>query len=213
MEDCSECSDESGDDEASDEEPHVDSPSQLSKWLGMDSCSSDEDLAGRGGPGKRKRSINVASEVSQSSVLKKSKRIAYGAAGCCTESNPDGHQVKSSAALPSSLRMAVPKGPPSNFSKVVTSLSDEEISKDFPLFSQARSRQLNVTLNENEMLYLPCGWFHEVTSMNPRGCGSGDPGECHMAVNYWFHPPDGDSYQAPYADEFWEESWRRRSLV
>ena len=49
------------------------------------------------------------------------------------------------------------------------------------------------------MLYLPCGWFHEVTS-------SGE----HCALNYWFHPPTTRRYRAPYrAAAFWKREWRR----
>ena len=51
------------------------------------------------------------------------------------------------------------------------------------------------------MLYLPCGWFHEVTSY----------GE-HAALNYWLHPPDGAEFERPYsAAAYWEAEWRRLS--
>jgi hypothetical protein len=39
-------------------------------------------------------------------------------------------------------------------------------------------------VNAGEMLYLPAGWFHEVTSFG--GASSGG----HFAFNYWMHPPD-----------------------
>lgn len=99
---------------------------------------------------------------------------------------------------------------PTNFSQVVTSLPEAELQEKFPLFMNSKVRQLDVTLNEGEMLYLPCGWFHEVTSMNMPGRSSGD--DFHLAVNYWFHPPDGESFEQPYNDDFWPESWRRRKL-
>jgi ribosomal protein L16 Arg81 hydroxylase len=56
-----------------------------------------------------------------------------------------------------------------------------------------------VSLQEGHVLYLPCGWFHEVTSA----------GE-HCALNYWFHPPTTRRYRAPYhAADFWKREWRR----
>ena len=36
------------------------------------------------------------------------------------------------------------------------------------------------------MLYLPTGWWHEVTSLATDERGPAQ----HVAVNYWFHPPD-----------------------
>ena len=36
------------------------------------------------------------------------------------------------------------------------------------------------------MLYLPTGWWHEVTSLATDESGPAQ----HVAVNYWFHPPD-----------------------
>ncbi len=43
-------------------------------------------------------------------------------------------------------------------------------------------------LEAGDMLYLPCGWFHDVTSF----------GE-HAAVNFWFDPPDRDDFGRPYS--------------
>ena len=48
------------------------------------------------------------------------------------------------------------------------------------------------------MLYVPAGWFHEVTSF------SGAAGSCtHLALNFWCHPPDNldpspAGFAAPY---------------
>ena len=49
---------------------------------------------------------------------------------------------------------------------------------------QDPSRALECELQAGQMLYLPCGWFHEVRSYG----NSKDGG--HLALNYWFHPPD-----------------------
>lgn len=56
------------------------------------------------------------------------------------------------------------------------------------------------------MLYIPTGWFHEVKS-------SGLPEEGgHMALNYWFHPPDGTTFEKPYVSDFWENDWKQRNF-
>jgi ribosomal protein L16 Arg81 hydroxylase len=90
-------------------------------------------------------------------------------------------------------------------SRVDTALSSKELAEKFPKYLEAKQRgaELSVTLNAGEMLYLPAGWFHEVRSV-------GAPPEGHMAVNFWFHPPDSDRFDAPYADDFWKKDWELR---
>ena len=63
-----------------------------------------------------------------------------------------------------------------------------------------------MTVNAGEMLYIPAGWFHEVRSV-------GGGAEGHLAFNYWFHPPDGDSFERPYTTDFWQKDWEARSLT
>jgi hypothetical protein len=29
----------------------------------------------------------------------------------------------------------------------------------------------------------------------------------HLALNYWCYPPDGNSFEQPYADNFWSCRW------
>lgn len=62
-----------------------------------------------------------------------------------------------------------------------------------------------VELNAGDMLYLPAGWFHEVLSETTRD------NDGHMAFNYWFHPPDGETFDAPYASTFWSKDWLRQA--
>lgn len=62
---------------------------------------------------------------------------------------------------------------------------------------QAMSKCFECNLNAGEQLYLPCGWFHEV-----RSYGDAEQGG-HLALNYWFHPPDNlssslQAMQSPY---------------
>ena len=32
----------------------------------------------------------------------------------------------------------------------------------------------------------------------------------HLAFNYWFHPPDTDTFEAPYSCDFWPQDWERK---
>lgn len=61
-------------------------------------------------------------------------------------------------------------------------------------------RPIEVHLRPGQMLYLPAGWYHEVTSYcdesdNAQSMESGNVNDnetdanVHMALNYWFHPP------------------------
>lgn len=56
-----------------------------------------------------------------------------------------------------------------------------------------------VEISAGEMLYLPAGWFHEVSSH----------GGTHCALNFWFHPPDRPDFERPYRKMgFWTREWR-----
>lgn len=59
-----------------------------------------------------------------------------------------------------------------------------------------------VDLKAGEMLYLPCGWFHEVISES-----GGD--KYHLAFNYWLHPPSTKNFSNPYRDQYWSQHVRR----
>ena len=68
-------------------------------------------------------------------------------------------------------------------------------------------KPLIVELNAGDMLYLPTSWWHEVTSFSEGDETKDEKGHAiHMALNYWFHPPDQlDNVEAPYQDELvWE---------
>ena len=103
---------------------------------------------------------------------------------------------------------------PDSFSPINPGLDKSVLEKEYPSF--ASCRQVTVELKAGQMLYLPAGWFHEVTSYS---CGSAsggkdqeDPlGDCHMALNYWFHPPDAlNNYSSPYQDDFWKKEEQQR---
>lgn len=64
------------------------------------------------------------------------------------------------------------------------------------------------------MLYLPAGWFHNVKSLNAQEGRGNCTDSYHLAVNYWFHPPDNlDSsakgFSKPYLRSFWIDRWKR----
>jgi len=31
----------------------------------------------------------------------------------------------------------------------------------------------------------------------------------HLAINYWMYPPDGDTFEQPYTDNFWPQRWAK----
>lgn len=100
---------------------------------------------------------------------------------------------------------------PPSFSRIDADLPPAEIKKKFPRF-KGFSSAITCTVEAGQTLYLPAGWWHEVTSQ-----GAGDskdaPGE-HMALNHWFHPPDNLDAEAgfskPYTSDFWPAVWRGR---
>lgn len=75
--------------------------------------------------------------------------------------------------------------------------------KLWPSFSA--SHRISVDLKPGEMLYLPTGWFHEVTSY-----GNNDKSDknVHVAANYWFIPPTGQSRQRVYLDDYWPNDYK-----
>lgn len=93
---------------------------------------------------------------------------------------------------------------PDNFSCVDLSQRDDVLCRSFPAFPGKAAATL-CTLSAGEMLYLPAGWFHEVTSFG------GPESKGHLAVNYWFHPPDQLDVKDPtagvYRSSYWEAQW------
>lgn len=76
---------------------------------------------------------------------------------------------------------------------------EEFAEKEFPGFLQLK--KMEVLMKPGDMLYLPAGWFHEVTSfgdeLKPQ----------HVALNWWFVPPTGTRSQ-PYEDAYWTEDFQ-----
>jgi Cupin-like domain len=103
-------------------------------------------------------------------------------------------------------------GRPDSFSKINPCQSDQTaLHKEFPSYSNCR--QVMVHLKAGQQLYLPAGWFHEVTSKSSSSSSSSSSslGQCHMALNYWYHPPDAlDNFDNPYQSDFWKKQEQRR---
>ena len=89
---------------------------------------------------------------------------------------------------------AAAPGPPENFSTLAPDRAGNYAALgDAPAFAP-------LALRPGDALYMPCGYWHEVSS----------GGGVHAAFNYWLHPPDGKSFDAPYASPFWRDDWDRR---
>ncbi|KAL7531667.1 hypothetical protein ACHAXR_005051 [Thalassiosira sp. AJA248-18] len=91
---------------------------------------------------------------------------------------------------------------PNNFSRILAHLLDDEekLKEAYPDLLNANAAFCNV--EAGSILYLPASWFHEVTSYGTK--------DGHLAMNYWFHPPDGNKFDAPYSTNFWPNDYRDR---
>ncbi|GFR44988.1 hypothetical protein Agub_g6296, partial [Astrephomene gubernaculifera] len=143
-----------------------------------------------------------------------------GAKGGGSASKGQGRECKEEEEEEADL--IVDNNTPPSFSRVPMGdprVSDLQLAAAFPLFP-GRSAAVEVVVEAGSMLYLPAGWFHEVTSYGTAGGtaaaaaegsddvsigtaagggsgnGSGAKGPPgggpvgHLAFNYWFHPPD-----------------------
>eukprot|EP01127_Copromyxa_protea_P019879 TRINITY_DN6540_c0_g1_i2.p1 TRINITY_DN6540_c0_g1~~TRINITY_DN6540_c0_g1_i2.p1 ORF type:complete len:573 (+),score=174.60 TRINITY_DN6540_c0_g1_i2:630-2348(+) len=73
---------------------------------------------------------------------------------------------------------------------------DKTLVKNYP--EAVKAVFSTFTISEGEMLYLPASWFHEVVSLGQ------EKDNTHIALNYWAHPPDTESSEAPYSTDFWQ---------
>ncbi|ODV64795.1 Clavaminate synthase-like protein [Hyphopichia burtonii NRRL Y-1933] len=106
------------------------------------------------------------------------------------------------------------KGDPPSFSKIPPLLLHLDELKDsshiekltnfaneyFPGFLDLN--KLQVWLKPGEQLYLPTGWFHEVSSF-----AQDELNPTHIAINYWFIPPTEFFFHTPYKDTYWQEDF------
>jgi hypothetical protein len=118
---------------------------------------------------------------------------------------------------------------PSNFSPVDMTLPVPERNRQFPGY--APRFELSAHVRAGEALYLPASWFHCVWSsaspvavalsdmfdvndedkataeeeLRTGSVGSASSGRLryHLAVNFWYHPPDQDNFHQPYRHDYW----------
>ncbi|GBF92068.1 hypothetical protein Rsub_04415 [Raphidocelis subcapitata] len=98
--------------------------------------------------------------------------------------------------------------PPPSFSRVDLSLPPAELRRRHPSFPGAGAA-IVAEVAAGQCLYLPAGWFHEVTSYSDPGCAT------HLAFNWWFHPPDNlaptnAAFKQPYTSDYWPSLWAAR---
>jgi hypothetical protein len=101
---------------------------------------------------------------------------------------------------------------PNNFSLVDQSILDnnERLKQDYPKFLEAKSAFCEC--RSGDILYLPASWFHEVKSFSSDGNNNNNNNnKGHMALNYWFHPPDANNnFEQPYSTDFWPNDFKNR---
>ena len=123
-----------------------------------------------------------------------------GSSSSSSSSSSDSSSGSSSGSSSISNGAILPSVKTSDSSK-----SSDHSTLPSSIVSSSGVRCMEVTIKAGEMLFIPAGWFHEV-----RSTGGGKVG--HLALNYWFHPPDGSTFEKPYTSDFWVNDWKRRNL-
>lgn len=86
------------------------------------------------------------------------------------------------------------EGRPNSFSRIDPLTANSE---DHSLF--ATCKECIVELTAGDVLYLPAGWMHSVTSFSADSEKASNDKNYHLAFNYWYHPPDQlDTFESPY---------------
>ena len=109
---------------------------------------------------------------------------------------------------------------PNNFSTASPN-GDIDSASDGKRYEQMNANQAYCEVNEGDVLYLPASWFHEVISIgatslmktsssNAKSERNGAHHQGHMALNYWFHPPDTLNFDIPYSTDFWPNDFKQR---
>lgn len=94
-----------------------------------------------------------------------------------------------------------PQPKPDNFSRMDLTLPTDQLQTDFPPFKDSTDTVVEVMAGQ--CLYMPASWFHCVTSHVSTPSKTQPP--MHLAINYWYHPPDrSECFESPYLDEqYW----------
>ena len=86
----------------------------------------------------------------------------------------------------------------------------------------AKAKVVCAELGSGDMLYLPASFFHEVVSFVDTSHSEESKGKeanerpGHMALNYWFHPPDclnDDEWCNPYSSNYWRRKFEKFGLA
>ena len=117
------------------------------------------------------------------------------------EGSDDAEQEKSHTGEDSTEQ---PESTPNTFCDI--DLNQENWREKWPLAKNAVMAEVNIEVGE--ILWLPAGWFHEVTSMTTAAAATAGVAQDteqigHLAFNYWFHPPYSDAFEHPYRSDFW----------
>lgn len=151
----------------------------IGKGFDYESSEEEEEEGGGGEIGKKRRTVFLSDHDEDGDV----EHDDYDA----LESNDDqSHDEDEEEGL---------EPPADSFSKIPISVLNDKgkLAQDFPDF--ARCPTCEIELRAGQCLYLPTGWFHEVVSLSKRN-------EVHIAVNFWYSPPDNlASFDAPYAED------------
>lgn len=135
----------------------------------------------------------------------KSDKSAKSQKNKCEESVPEKEESEGEED-DAQEEQEVKKEEPNSFSRIsvaeLHNSTTKETRNKFPLLK--KGKRTTVNLNPGEMLFLPSGWFHEVTSSN----GTVDAASPHIAFNYWMHPPATNNYANPYEDNYWQSQWK-----
>lgn len=105
---------------------------------------------------------------------------------------------------------------PANFSRIDLDEATKVLEVKFPAFRQAPA-PVTCELRAGQVLFLPAGWFHEVTSFSELGGSDAASSHllpnAHVALNYWFHPPDSNNFDTPYSSCFWPLEWASQAAA
>ncbi|GMF02499.1 unnamed protein product [[Candida] boidinii] len=82
------------------------------------------------------------------------------------------------------------------------------LDKYYPEFAKIKELKITVDIKPGQMLYLPAGWFHEVTSYGTADNSEGHS-RAHIALNYWYNPPGKMDISNPYTDDYWKADFER----
>lgn len=82
------------------------------------------------------------------------------------------------------------------------------LDKYYPEFAKIKELKITVDIKPGQMLYLPAGWFHEVTSYGTSDNSEGHS-RVHIALNYWYNPPGKMDISNPYTDDYWKADFER----